>query len=309
MDYKEVFNNYYDNTTKRLEGVILKTLTKACSEDRQLYSVTNKLRGNIYNEKKLLEEKLKECNLKAFNFFIERECEYNPDNSILLILKNECRESFIGNKDRDVTYEKFIEEVATYESLRINGSNFKNYYMLYELMYVLNDFKGFSLNKIEGGYENSKLYNDLYKRCNPVKIDKPDCFKDVTVSETKSECKLTKYDKEVLGNIKLYSEKDKVILLYSIKYALEKQLRISAIEFSRVLFICKVDDTALFHDNYKNNTTYKKISSGLKYSFTKKLDKFNAIETLKRKNDKFGLKDINIVLDNMLENEVILNQK
>lgn len=310
MDYLKTYNYFYNKTEKILETFIKKGLVKSCNEERSFTATINKINDKRvdYKQERLLKI-LTNISSESFKVFNERYRVYRGDNVDKLILRNECFEAFNDSLKKNkihYSYNKYVANLAVYESLNRVGSRFRNYDDLYKLMYDLNDFKEFSLKEINGGHKNCGLYDRLFLRRYPDHVTQSDFKLEKIVNKIKEQSELTKYDKNVLGDIKIYSEKDKVLLLYSVKYALDNQIKISTIEFSRVLLICKVDDLALFQDNYKNNTTYKKISSGLKYSYARRQDRIDAIDELQKKNEKFGLKDINNVFDDMLEKVVLL---
>ena len=319
MDYKKAYNLKYSDTKETIKQDFLASLKKGNIKGFQFFhsykllieELTNKLDGIRV---KYLESEYK----KVYKVFKGRLGVYDKDN-LLNTLNNETLDEFncVGNLSL-LKYDEFVDNLAFYESIKDSLEIINDNYKLYDIMFQADDYKNFIFEFIKGELIESKIFQNEYKRLYPkAKIYKiggnVDNIRNILVEpnrvnvadiKIKENPELTKYDKIVLGDIKIYSEKDKVLLLYSVKYALENQIKISAIEFSRVLLICKVDDLALFQDNYKNSTTYKKISSGLKYSYAKKLDKIDAISELQIKNEKFGFKDINNVFVDMLEKEV-----
>jgi len=316
MDYLKTYNYFYNKTERVLEAFIKKELVKSCNEERNFTATINKINGIRFDSKqeKLLKI-LINISSESFKCFNERYRVYRGDNVDKLILRNECFEAFNNSLEKnkvDYSYNKYVANLAVYESLNRVGNRFRNYDDMYRLMYDLKDFKEFSLKEVKGGHKSCGLYDRLFLRRYPDHINQSDFNLEEIVLDKKEESiekpKLTRIENGILNNINAYTDKEKFLLLYSVKYALENQLKISAIEFSRILYICKVDDLSLFHDNYKNNSSYNKISNGLKCLYTKRQDRIEAIRKLQTKNGILNFKDINLVLEHVLDEKVLMYQ-
>jgi len=314
MDYLETYNYFYNKTERILETFIKESLVKSRNEERDFVATINKINDyRIDYTNGFTSKKINNISYESCVIFNNRYNEYTGDNVNERILKKECFDAFnisIENNKIVYSYNKYVANLAINESIRRTGNRFRNYKNLYELMYDLNDFNDFSLKEVKGGFKSDGLYDRLFKRRYPDNVTQSD-FKQEEIVEKKNkepndEPKLNRFDESVLNIINTYSVKDKTLLLYVIKYALGNSLNISAIELLRLLYICKVDDISLFRDNYKNNTSYKKMSIGHNYLSIMKKGKIEAIENLIIKNAKIGLKDINVILEDILENEVVL---
>lgn len=281
MDYKGIYDDWFNATIKISTIRILKELKNAKSDDLDFNFLMNRICLTVREIRKTkyiepLEELLPGIH-KAFEerkIYGNNKIEKVFSNAVLnLYLKKISIDNF---NERE--YSKIIKKIAISESLDILINRFSNSYLYHEAIYKSEMWKYFTLEEIPGGYRNSKslkvMHDKLYPQQPKAKI------KNITNEAEKSMSKLS---------VSILDENERFYLVHLLT---KKHLKLDQVELIRfILTISPVQEPKMFTNKYGNTRLYKISNIGLDY-ISNTEDQHAFIDQLILKLQNSGLKSV-----------------
>lgn len=306
MDYKDIYEDFYNKTYLNREQEIKIELIRAKSESRAFIPSLNKI---IKNTEVLVKHNDIYSNnilVKLEKVFTENLIEYD-ENSIELSIKNDLYPEYL-NLNEDVlplnySFPKLIGDLGTLNALNEVNRLFRNNSRLFEMMFGLNDFKDFEIKEYQMVLDNTPIFKKLHKRLYP---------------ETKSDKKATKLEvpiSDIDPRFTLLNNDEKILLLHIIHNTffknnkIDNHPKIDLTDFARVIYLTKdCVESNIFDKNYASKTFYKRLNEGIIYSDS--LDKRNKlISSLLEKIDALNLKSIYDHIDSIKTSTIRNNKK
>ncbi|WP_419211127.1 hypothetical protein ACNR9Q_10270 [Maribacter sp. X9] len=281
MDYKGIYDYWFNATIKVSTIRILKELKKAESDDFDFNFIFNKICQNVRDIRKIKYSESIEELLPGINKAFEQRKIYG-NNKIEKVFSNEVLDLFQKKNNNDNfnerDYSKIIKKIAISESLDILINRFSNSYMFHEAIYKSEMWKYFTLEEIPGGYRNSKnwkvMHDKLYPQQPKAKI------KNFTNEPEKSMSK---------SSVSYLEENERFYLIHLLT---KKHLKLDQVELIRfILTISPVQEPKMFTNKYGNTRLYKISNIGLDY-ISNTEDQHAFVDQLILKLQNSGLKSV-----------------
>lgn len=264
MEFNEIYNDFYAKTYFGTEQKIKEDLITSKAESRSFSSILNEINKKLENKINANEIIADEKLLYLDQVFQNNLSEYS-ENSIELSLKNHVYPEFLKLNQvgflTNYSFDKFLCFLGTIKALKKVANLFSNNSRLFEMMFILNDFKGFELAEYPMILDNTPLFKKLHTRLYPQQKSKAETKKNQTSTS------------DIDPIFTLLNNDEKIILLHIVYNTyfkdnlIDKKPKIDLTEFARIIYLTKESiDVNIFDKNYASRTFYKKLNEGIIYS-------------------------------------------
>lgn len=270
MDYKNIYEDFYNKIYLNRVQEIKLELIRAKSESRAFIPSLNKI---IKNTEVHVKQNYIYSNIilvKLEIIFKENLIEYD-ENSIELSLKNDVYPEYLKlNEDSlplNYSFQKFIGDLGSLHALIEANRLFSNNNSLFKMMFQLNNFTDFEIIDYKMTLEDTPIFKKLHKIIYPNYYEYHPENKSMAVEDpnnnSKKKSKEINEEKILKFNISKFSEDERIFLLHVNYYS---KINIPLTEYSKLMLIAHgIADLSLFTTGSKNNRFYDKIYNGIEY--------------------------------------------
>lgn len=276
MDYYKTYTEIYDeNYTKEQDFVKLELIKHKTKSRGFTFALNNintildeKISTNVIKSNILLNELL--------IYFKKSKSNY-AENNTQFSLENETYEQFISLEidklPRNYSFKDFTNDLAILSSLNEIKRLFNINYLLFEMMFELNDFKNFEIISYNTVLDNTPIFKKIHKKLYPNYYLKS--------IEGTGEIKTSQYE-DIEFQIAKFTIEEKILLLHVIQINPKK---LPLTEFCKLMLITNnINDYRLFIEEPSKNYFYNRVYKGL--------DTYNSIDKKREL--------INSVIDKMI---------